>query len=125
MGRSPEMSNNDMKMGLGVVALMALCCGAPLILALFASGVVLGGLGTVWAGGRLLLLLLGGGALVVAAAWLLTRRRTPGTGDGADCCAAPTPPVDTNSVAAVSPPPRPSIVREQVPVESGRQDASR
>jgi len=75
------MNNNDMKMGLGGVALLALCCGAPLILALFASGVVLGGLGTVWAGGRLLWLL-GGGALVVVAVWLLVRRRTPRRAEG-------------------------------------------
>ncbi len=113
-----------MKMGLGAVALMALCCGAPLILTLFASGVVLGGLSTVWADGRLLLLL-GGGALVLAAAWLLARRRTPGTADGADCCAAPASLVDTDGLATISPSPRPSIVREEVPLENGRQDASR
>ncbi len=73
------MNNNDSKVGLGLVALMALCCGGPLILSLFASGAVLGALGAVWAGGSLLLLLVGG-TRVVAAAWLLARRRTPWDG---------------------------------------------
>jgi len=72
------MNNNDSKVGLGLVALMALCCGGPLILSLFASGSRPWPLGAVWAGGSLLLLLVGG-TLVVAAAWLLARRRTPGT----------------------------------------------
>ena len=116
------MNSNDSKVGLGVVALMALCCGGPLILSLFASGAVLGALGTVWAGDRLLLLLCGG-ALVVAAVWLLARRRTQGRAEGVDCCAAPGPPADADRLAAV--PLRPSIRREQVPLETGGRDTSR
>jgi hypothetical protein len=45
--------NGETKMGLGLVAAMALCCGGPLILSALASGVVLGSLGAVWDGGRL------------------------------------------------------------------------
>ena len=112
--------NNDMKMGAGVVALMALCCGGPLILSLLASGAVLGALGGVWAGGRLLLLV-GGGALAVAAVWLLVRRRVPGTADRVDCCAAPADTADQHFAASQ----RPSVGREQAPLESGGRGTSR
>jgi hypothetical protein len=112
--------NNDMKLGAGVVALMALCCGGPLILSLLASGAVLGALGGVWAGGRLLLLV-GGAALVLAAVWLLVRRRAPGTADGVDCCAAPADTADQYFAASQ----RPSVGREQVPLESGGRRTSR
>ena len=66
--------NSETKIGLGVVALVALCCAGPLVLSLLATGAVLGALSTIWADDRPLLL--GSGAIVVAlGAWLLARRR--------------------------------------------------
>ncbi len=116
--------NNDMKMGAGVVALMALCCGGPLILSLLASGAVVGALGGVWAGGRLLLLV-GGAALVLAAVWLLVHRRAPGTADRVDCCALPASPVDTADRHSAVSQQRSSVGREHVWLESGGRRTSR
>ena len=66
--------NGVSKLGLGIVALVALCCAGPLVLPLLASGALLGVLSTVWTEGRPLLV--GGTAVfVVVGAWLLTRRR--------------------------------------------------
>ncbi len=62
-----------MKMGLGAVALMAVCCGGPLVLSVLASGALLGAAAAVWAGARPWLLA-GGAVLVVTAVWLLRRR---------------------------------------------------
>ena len=81
--------NRDWRMGLGMVALMVLCCGGPLILSLLTSGAVLGGLAALWAVSRLLLV--PGVVLVVGAVWLLGRRRSSQREEGAACCATPTP----------------------------------
>ena len=76
--------DSDSKFGLGLIALVALCCAGPLVLSLLATGAVLGALSAISAEGRQLLL--GGGAVVVAlGAWLLARRR-------ARTKAAPRPP---------------------------------
>ena len=81
--------NSDIKIGAGLVGQMALCCGGPLIVSLITSGVLLGALGTLWAGGELLLLL-SGAVLIVAGAWLFARRRS-GDAPGQAACCAPEP----------------------------------
>jgi hypothetical protein len=59
--------------GLGLIALLALCCAGPLVLTLLATGAVLGALSAIWDEDRPLLL--GSGIAVVAlGAWLLARR---------------------------------------------------
>ena len=81
--------NSDTKIGVGLVGLMALCCGGPLIVSLITSGVLLGTLGALWAGGELPLAL-SGAVLVVAGAWLFARRRTVAAAGDAACCAPQT-----------------------------------
>jgi uncharacterized membrane protein YedE/YeeE len=65
--------NGDTKIGVGLVGLVALCCGGPLIVSLITSGVLLGALGTLWAGSQLPFLL--GSAIVILAGLLLFGRR--------------------------------------------------
>jgi hypothetical protein len=77
------MGNSDTKIGLGIVALMALCCGGPLVLSLLASGAVLGGLGALWSDSRLLVV--PGVVLVVGALWLLLRRRSAQADESSGC----------------------------------------
>lgn len=48
--------NSDTKMGLGLVALLALCCAGPVVVSLLASGAILGAAGAIWAIGRPLFL---------------------------------------------------------------------
>ena len=70
--------NNESKIGVGVVALMVVCCAGPIVLSLVVSGAVLGALGAFWTAERELLL--GSGALLIAlGAWLLVRRRSRAT----------------------------------------------
>ena len=73
-----------MKMGLGAVALMAVCCAGPLLLSVLASGALLGA-PAVWAGARPWFLA-GGAVLAVSAVWLLRRRLI---GDRAQCSVPP------------------------------------
>jgi len=65
--------NGDTKMGVGLVALVALCCAGPLVLSLLASGAVLGALSAIWIEARPMLLA-GGAVLIALGAWLLARR---------------------------------------------------
>ncbi len=88
------MNNSDAKIGLGVVALMAMCCGGPLILSLLASGAVLGGLGALWADSRLLVV--PGVVFVVGAMWLLSRRRSSHADESSACSATPGPRASTH-----------------------------
>jgi hypothetical protein len=65
--------NSETKIGIGMVALVVLCCAGPLVLSLVATGVVLGALGAIWAQGRPLLL--GSAAIAIAlCGWLVARR---------------------------------------------------
>jgi hypothetical protein len=80
--------NSDMKVGLGAAALMALCCGGPLILALLASGAAAGTLGAVWSYGRGPLIV-GAIVVLVAGIWLAARRRARIASEREDCCALP------------------------------------
>jgi cytochrome c biogenesis protein CcdA len=65
--------NRESQIGLGLAALLALCCAGPLVLSLLFSAGVLAALGALRAEDRLLLV--GSGAvLIVVAAWLVTRR---------------------------------------------------
>jgi len=77
--------NGDTKIGLGLVGLLALCCGGPVIVSLITSGVLLGAVGTLWAGGELPFLL-GGAVLVLAGLWLVARRRALDPPGSAACC---------------------------------------
>jgi hypothetical protein len=75
---------SDTGVALGVVAMIALCCGGPLILSLLASGALLSALAAIWPSGRVALL---GGAttiLVLTGVWLVARRRTSFVEGGAD-----------------------------------------
>src|SRR5579859_1192104 len=68
-----DQMTGESKLGLGLIALLALCCAGPLVLSLLATGAVLGAVGAIWAEDRPLLL--GSGAIVVAlGVWLLARR---------------------------------------------------
>src|SRR5262252_5596592 len=96
------MNDSDTKIGLAVVALMAVCCGGPLMLSLLASGAVLGGLGALWAGGRLLLV--PGIVLVVGAIWFLSRRRSAQADESSACCATPVPSAGTQRPAGSAAP---------------------
>jgi hypothetical protein len=63
----------ESKLGLGLIALLAVCCAGPLVLSLLATGAVLGALSAIWVEDRPLLL--GSRAIAVAlAASLLARR---------------------------------------------------
>ena len=65
--------NTDSKLGMGVVAVLVLCCAGPLVLSLLATGAVLGALSAIVAQGRPLLL--GSAAIAIAlGGWLLARR---------------------------------------------------
>jgi len=66
--------NGGSRLGLGIVALVALCCAGPLVLSLLASGALLGVLSMVLAEGRPLLVVISA-VFVVLGAWLVTRRR--------------------------------------------------
>ena len=50
--------NGGSRLGLGIVALVALCCAGPLVLSLLASGALLGVLSMVLAEGRPLLVVI-------------------------------------------------------------------
>ncbi len=76
----------DVAIGLGVVGAFAVCCGAPIIISMLASGAVLGAVGLVWLNGRVVLLS-GAAVLLVTGLWLRARRRTSHVGGGPDCCA--------------------------------------
>jgi hypothetical protein len=80
--------STDTKIGLGMVGLLAVCCGLPLIATLFASGVLLGAVGSVWAHGQLLFTV-GAALLISTGLWLLVRRRGTHAADDATCCAPP------------------------------------
>ena len=56
--------NSDAKMGLGVVAIVALCCAGPVVLSLLASGAILGAMSAIWATDRPLFL--SAGAMLIA-----------------------------------------------------------
>lgn len=65
--------SNDSKLGLALVAVAALCCTAPLAVALLASGATLAVLGALWPD---LTFLFGAvAALSVTAVWLVRKRR--------------------------------------------------
>ncbi len=68
--------NTSEKLGLGVIAVLGLCCGGPLLLSLLLSGVAVSALGAIWTGYQVLLLV--GGVLLVGAVLMhsTTRRRT-------------------------------------------------
>jgi hypothetical protein len=78
----------DIAVGAGVVGMMALCCGAPIIISVLASGAVLGALGTLWSAGRVALLS-GAAVLLLAGIWLVARRNSTHRSGAADCCAVP------------------------------------
>jgi hypothetical protein len=109
------MNNSDAKVGLGVVALMAMCCGGPLILSLLASGAMLGGLSAVWADGRLLVV--PGVVLVVGAMWLLSRRRSSHANESSACSATPVPTASTHRPAPSAGPIEPDD-RERTPAST-------
>jgi MerT mercuric transport protein len=115
--------NSDTKMGLGVVALLALCCAGPLILSLLASGALLGALGAVWVGGRPLVLAVAA-VLVGAAGWLLVRRRSSQADEGAACRTPPAAlPRTAEKDGAVSG--EPTVPPRQASVGSGMRSDSR
>ena len=55
---------SDTKMGLGLVAMLALCCAGPVVLSLLASGAILGAMSAIWATDGPLFL--SGGAMLIA-----------------------------------------------------------
>jgi hypothetical protein len=115
--------NSDTKMGLGVVALLALCCAGPLILSLVASGALLGALGGVGVGGRPLVLA-GAAVLVGAAGLLLVRRRSSQTDEGAACRTPPAAsPLTAEKDGAVSG--EPTVPTQRPSVASGTRSDSR
>ena len=65
--------DRDSKFGLGLIALVGLCCAGPLVLSLLASGAILGAISTIWVTDRPLLLS-GGVMLLVLGAALSARR---------------------------------------------------
>jgi hypothetical protein len=65
--------DTESKFGLGLVAVLALCCAGPLVLSLLASGAILGAISAIWATDRPLLLL-GGAMLIALGAGLWARR---------------------------------------------------
>jgi MerT mercuric transport protein len=115
--------NGDAKIGMGLVALLALCCAGPLILSLLASGALLGAFGAVWVGGRPLFLA-GAAVLVGGAAWLLVRRRSSQADESAACCI---PRVDSARTAeadeAVSG--EPTLSPQRSPIASGMRSNRR
>jgi hypothetical protein len=71
--------NDEDKIGLGLVAGFALCCGAPLIIGFLVSGTVAGALSAMLGGGRPLLV--GVAVLLIALGiWLMARRTFIRTG---------------------------------------------
>ncbi len=112
---------SDTAVALGVVAMIALCCGGPLILSLLASGALLGALAAVWSSGRVALL---GGAtiLVLTGVWLVARRRTSSVGGGADWCALPGQASSAAEAATVAPRAPDSELSE---VEAARRSTGR
>jgi len=80
--------NGDTKIGVGLIGLVALCCGGPLIVSLITSGVLLGALGMLWAG-SLLPFLLGSAIVILTGLWLFARRRAIDAPGDAACCAPP------------------------------------
>jgi hypothetical protein len=117
--------SRDAKLGLGIVFLLAVCCGGPLILSLLAAGAGLGALGAAWAGGgRPLLLLSGSMVVVVTAGWLLARRHASRADAHAACGAA----AGATEAAAVSdqrPAGLPTAAREHGPVDGAGQRTAR
>ena len=65
--------DRDSKFGLGLVALLALCCAGPLVLSLLASGAILGAISAIWVTDRPVLL--SGGAVLILLAVALSARR--------------------------------------------------
>ena len=80
--------DSESKFGLGLIALLALCCAGPLVLSLVASGAILGAISAIWATDRRLLLS-GGGMLIALGAGTSRRRNTPGTTAGEPCDCVP------------------------------------
>jgi hypothetical protein len=78
----------DIAVSAGVVGVMALCCGAPIIISVLASGALLGALGAVWSAGRVALLS-GAAVLLLAGMWLVARRASTNASSAADCWAVP------------------------------------
>jgi hypothetical protein len=75
----------EIAVGAGVVGMMALCCGAPIIISVLASSAVLGALGALWSAGRVALLS-GAAVLLVAGIWLVARRSSSRASGAANCC---------------------------------------
>ena len=65
--------DSESKFGLGLIALLALCCAGPLVLSLLASGAILGAISAIWVTDRPLLL--SGGAILIALGAALSARR--------------------------------------------------
>ncbi len=78
----------DIAVGAGVVGVMALCCGAPIIISVLASGALIGAFGAAWSAGRVALLS-GAAVLLLAGIWLVARRTSTHPSGAADCCAVP------------------------------------
>ena len=78
----------DLAIGLGVVGVFALCCGAPTMISVLASGAVLGTIGAVWSTGRVVLLS-SAAALMVLGMALVARRIGSRAIGPTDCCALP------------------------------------
>ena len=59
--------------GLGLIALLAVCCAGPLVLSLVASGAILGAISAIWVTDRSLLL--SSGVMLIALGAALSARR--------------------------------------------------
>ena len=74
-------SDSKLYQGLGLIALLVLCCAGPLVLSLLASGAILAAISAIWATDRPLLLS-GGVTLIALAAWFSARRYARRTAHG-------------------------------------------